>query len=135
MRESTEFPADRHRLLVIDDEPSVLRVLKLILGREYDVVTESSAVTALNRIVSGEQFDLIFSDLMMPQMNGMALLEELSRVAPAQASRVIFLTGGAPSQSARDFIAATRHERIDKPFETDEILALAARRLASGTPG
>ena len=54
---------------------------------------------------------------MMPQMTGMELHEAILRIDPAQARRMVFLTGGAFTQSARDFIEAVPNRRIEKPFD------------------
>jgi CheY-like chemotaxis protein len=124
----------RGRLLVVDDEPGVLRVLKLILGRHHDVFTEGLGDVALRRILGGEHFDLIFSDLMMPEMTGMELLAELRRAAPDQADRLVFLTGGAVTPAAQEFLATTTHDLIVKPFDVNEILAFVFRRLADSAP-
>jgi CheY-like chemotaxis protein len=124
----------RARLLIIDDEPGVLRVLKLILGRHHDLDTESKAEEALRRILSGERFDLIFTDLMMPGMTGIQLLEELTRAVPSQAERVVFLTGGAVTSEAQEFLANTTRDLIVKPFDADEMLAFISRRLNAVPP-
>jgi CheY-like chemotaxis protein len=120
----------RGRVLIIDDEPGVLRVLELILGRHHDLFTERTAAAALQRILAGELFDLILSDLMMPGMTGIALLKELTKVAPSQAKRLVFLSGGASTHEAREFLATTLHRLIEKPFDADEILNFVAARIA-----
>jgi CheY-like chemotaxis protein len=124
----------RGRLLIVDDEPGVLRVLNLILGRHHDLSTESKAEEALRRILSGERFDLIFTDLMMPGMTGIQLLEELTRGVPSQAERVVFLTGGAVTAEAQEFLANTTRDLIVKPFDADEMLAFISRRLNAVPP-
>ena len=126
--EGTRAPR-RGRLLIVDDEPGVLRVLNLILGRQHDLFTESTAVVALRRILSGERFDLIFSDLMMPVMTGIQLLKELTKSVPSQAERVVFLTGCAVTAEAQEFLATTTRDLIIKPFDADEMLAFIAGRL------
>jgi CheY-like chemotaxis protein len=122
----------RGRLLLVDDEPGVLRVLRLILGRHHELCTEENAEAALQRILAGQQFDVIFSDLMMPGMTGIALLKELTDVAPAQAKRLVFLTGGASTREAREFLATTSNRLIEKPFDADEILGFVSDRIAEG---
>jgi CheY-like chemotaxis protein len=119
----------RGRLLIVDDEPGVLRVLSLILGRHHDLSTESKAEEALRRILTGERFDLIFTDLMMPGMTGIQLLEELTRRVPNQAERVVFLTGGAVTREAQEFLATTARHLIVKPFDADEMLTFISSRL------
>jgi CheY-like chemotaxis protein len=79
--------------------------------------------------VAGEKFDLILCDLMMPEMTGMDLHRELSRVAPEQASRMIFLTGGAFTDKARQFLSETVKEYLEKPFDPVNLRAIVQRYL------
>ena len=78
------------------------------------------------RIASGERFDAILSDLMMPEVTGMEVHDELSRTAPDQARRMIFLTGGAFTERAREFLDGVPNPRIEKPFEITNLLAIIA---------
>jgi len=72
----------RGRILVVDDEKMVVSVIKRILSKEHDVVATVAAREALALCAAGEKFDLILCDLMMPEMTGMDLHRELSRVSP-----------------------------------------------------
>jgi signal transduction histidine kinase len=123
---ATEEPPRRLRVLVVDDEVTIGRALKRSLDRYHDVLTLTSGREALARIASGQRFDAILSDLMMPEVSGMEIFGELSRVAPDQAKRVIFLTGGAFTERAREFLDGVPNARIEKPFEIANILALIA---------
>ena len=100
----------RGRLLVVDDEPGVLRVLRLVLSPRHDLF------------------------LMMPGMNGIELIVELGRIAPSQAERLVFLTGGAVTPAAQEFLATTTHHLIVKPFDVEEILAFVSTRLTDASP-
>jgi nitrogen-specific signal transduction histidine kinase/ActR/RegA family two-component response regulator len=122
-------PARRLSVLVVDDEVAIGRALQRSLDRYHDVVVLTSGKEALSRIASGERFDVILSDLMMPEVTGLDLHEELCRIAPDQAERMIFLTGGAFTDRARDFLDRVPNPRLEKPFEVANILALIA-----GTP-
>jgi CheY-like chemotaxis protein len=110
----------------VDDEAAIGRVLERNLGQFHDVVVLTSGREALARIASGERFDAIISDLMMPEVTGIEIYEELSRVAPDQARRMIFLTGGAFTDRARQFLDGVANPRVDKPFVTANILAMIA---------
>lgn len=79
----------------------------------------------------GITFDLILCDLMMPDMTGMDLHRELSRVAPEQANKMIFLTGGAFTDTARHFLSETSKEHIEKPFDSANLRAIVQRHLRS----
>jgi CheY-like chemotaxis protein len=112
------------RVLVIDDEAIVTRVVERTLSSEHEVVALHGAREALERITAGERFDVILCDLMMPEMTGMDFHTELMASAPEQATAIIFLTGGAFSPRARDFLAVVRNPRLEKPFDTVHMRAL-----------
>ncbi|MEO8335286.1 MAG: response regulator, partial [bacterium] len=78
---------------------------------------------------AGEKFDLILCDLMMPEMTGMDLHRELMVIAPDQANKMIFLTGGAFTAGARAFLAEPPKEYIEKPFESSNLRAIVQRYL------
>ena len=83
---SAGSPRVKPRVLVVDDEAPQLEILRLILGSEgYDVVTAASgraALAALRR----QPFEVVLTDLKMPDLSGIALLEEILREQPAPAS-------------------------------------------------
>jgi signal transduction histidine kinase len=114
------------RVLVIDDEPAMGRALARALRDHMDVVSLTNAREALQRIVAGERFEVILSDVMMPELSGMDLHERISRIAPDQAQRMIFVTGGAFTQAARDFLDRVPNPRIEKPVEATNLLAIVA---------
>jgi CheY-like chemotaxis protein len=119
----------RGRILLVDDEESVARTVHRILSKEHDVTVMADAKRALALCTAGEQFDLILCDLMMPDMTGMDFHRELSRVAPQQANRMIFLTGGAFTETARQFLSETPKEYIEKPFAPANLRAIIRRHL------
>ncbi|MFL5356071.1 response regulator [Archangium sp.] len=125
----------RGRILVVDDEPMMGVAVRRTLQREHDVVTLTSAREAHARLVGGEHFDVILCDVMMPEMSGMELHQELSRHAPALAERMVFLTGGAFTPNARAFLEQAGIRRVDKPFSSRELRQLVQTMLASRPPG
>ena len=123
--------AGRSRVIIVDDEVAFGRALERSLGRYHDVVTTTSGREALARIASGERFDAIISDLMMPEVTGMEIYDELFCIAPDQAAKMVFLTGGAFTDRARDFLASIPNPCVEKPFELAnilEVIAAASRR-------
>jgi CheY-like chemotaxis protein len=124
----------RGRILVVDDEELVLRSVKRVLANEHDVTIIGSATEALALCAAGETFDLILCDLMMPEMTGMDLHGELSRVAPEHASRMIFITGGAFTEKARSFLTDPPKEQIEKPFQAANLRAIVQRYLRVALP-
>ena len=119
----------RGRILVVDDEALVLACVSRILSREHDLVTLVDAKAALALCQRGETFDLVLCDLMMPDMTGVELHRELARFSPAQAERMVFLTGGAFTPQARQFLATLPREHIEKPFAAAALRAIVRRNL------
>ncbi len=112
------------RVLVVDDEAAVCRALKRNLGRWYEVVALDRARDALELITGGQRFDAILCDLVMPEMTGPQFYKALSQMAPEQARRVTFMTGGAFTADSQEFLAATRHICVDKPLDMKRLLPL-----------
>jgi PAS domain S-box-containing protein len=117
----------RGRVLVVDDEPFVLRTLERILSPLHEVAVASSAPEALSRIADGVRFDAILCDVMMPGMNGMEFYRELERRFPALVSRVVFVTGGALVDEIRGFLEGVGALVVEKPFAPAQILDAVAR--------
>jgi len=120
-------------VLVIDDEPFITRVLQKGLSR-HDVVVASQARDALARIAQGETFDVILCDLMMPEISGIDVHEYLVREHPAIARRVVFMTGGAFTSKAKQFLSSVPNARIDKPFSLAQIAQLVDRQVDGPPP-
>jgi PAS domain S-box-containing protein len=104
------------RILVIDDEPLVAEAIQCMLAAVHDVVTHTNAKDALARIVRGERFDLILCDLIMPEMTGMDLYQQVLEHAPDAVSSIVLMTGGAATPLARQFMDSVPNPRIQKPF-------------------
>jgi CheY-like chemotaxis protein len=109
------------RVLIVDDQPTVCMVAERILASAHEVTAVTSAKDALRLIEGGERFDVILSDLMMPDMSGMDLHAQLLRVASEQAGKMVFMTGGAFSQEASAFLSQVLNPSIEKPFRPSEL--------------
>lgn len=109
---------------MVDDEPNVIRTLQHALETEHDVVALTKAHEAFQRIAAGERFDIIFCDLMMPEVSGMDFHTQLLHAVPEQADNVIFLTGGAFTPQARAYLDTVTNQRIAKPFDIKSLRAL-----------
>jgi len=131
-RPSTTPPAPkRGRLLVVDDEPMVGRAIRRMLGKEHDVVLPGRGADAIEAIKGGERFDVILCDLMMPDVTGMDLYETLHRDVPAEAERIIFLTGGAFTPAARAFLDRLPGRWLEKPFDPNKLRAALRERIGA----
>ena len=120
--------ARRGAVLVIDDDPVILSTLARVLRADFDVVTVASAKGALERI-GKESFDVILCDLMMPEMTGMELHALVTAAAPAEAEKMIFLTGGAFTPRAQKFLDDVANLRLEKPFDTKQLRAFIRERV------
>lgn len=117
-------PGRRGRILVVDDEPLLRAALQRMLSPEHDVVAVTSGLGAIERVSDGERFDVILCDLMMPEVTGMDLHAELLRLAPDQADKVIFMTGGAFTSRGREFLDKVLNPRVEKPFDVSVVRGL-----------
>jgi nitrogen-specific signal transduction histidine kinase len=122
-------PALRGKVLVIDDEKDLTDVTCDGLSSLHDVRTTQDARQALEWIAAGERFDLILCDMMMPLMTGMEFHTRLSALVPEQAERVVFMTGGAFTSRAREFLARLPNLRLEKPFDLGHILGMVSAQL------
>jgi signal transduction histidine kinase/CheY-like chemotaxis protein len=120
----------RGRLLIVDDEPVLAETLAQLLEEEdHEVEQTSSARDALERIRKGSSYDVILCDLMMPELTGMQFHEAVDGLSPQQAQRILFMTGGAFTPAARDFLTRVTNPRITKPFQLEELERLLAPML------
>jgi PAS domain S-box-containing protein len=113
------------RVLVVDDEPLIGRVVARCLGRDHVVQSVTTGREALDTLMTAEPYDVVFLDVMMPDMSGIDVYRALERDAPGRLSRVVFLTGGAFTAEARSFLDRVPNRRVHKPFEARELRAVA----------
>ena len=125
----TRTGARRGRILVIDDEAVIATTIKRCLMRDHDVITTQDPHEAVRLVRSGKLFDAILCDLMMPDITGMDVFEQLTEVAPDQAARMIFITGGAFTAAARAFLDRTKNEVIEKPIDVAGLRAVVSERV------
>jgi CheY-like chemotaxis protein len=117
-------PVRRGRILVVDDDPLVGSALRRMLSVDHTVTTKTSARDALAHLRAGEPCDIVICDVMMPEMTGIELHAELERTDPATADKIVFMTGGAFTPSARAFLEKVRNPRVDKPIDWPALKAL-----------
>ncbi len=107
----------RRRLLVIEDEPTLARAFQRMLRATHDVTITLSGREALARLQGGERFDAILCDLLMPEMTGMDFHAEIRKTLPGLEKRIIFMTGGAFTPRAREFLNEVTNPYLSKPFD------------------
>jgi len=112
-------------VLVVDDEELLAKSCKQILSSEgYQVTTETRGKVALD-LIRRHQPDVILTDLMLPDMDGMALLREARQVAPD--ALIIMITGFATVDSSVEAIQAGAYDYIPKPFTATQLRILVGR--------
>ncbi|MCK6569800.1 ATP-binding protein [Myxococcota bacterium] len=117
------IPDAAPRVLVVDDEPRIAASISRLFAREMHVQGEASARRALARLGDDPMFDAVVCDLMMPEMGGIELYEEIRHRWPKLARRVVFLTGGAFTPEAAAFLEAVPNPVLSKPFDPEELRA------------
>lgn len=117
VRENQRLP----RVLIVDDEPLIGTTLKVLLADEHDVTVAKSGSEAREVLQKDPGYDVILCDLMMPEVSGMELFAWLCTEAPKLSKRMIFMTGGVFTEEARAFLASVPNDRIEKPFDHDEL--------------
>jgi PAS domain S-box-containing protein len=121
------------RVLIIDDDRQVTASMA-ILFEGNDVHVVHSGQDGLARLLAGEEYDWIFCDLMMRDLSGMDLFEQARRARPGLEQRFIFMTGGAFTVRAREFVAQVKCPCLAKPFHPHQVVAALRRRPASAPP-
>ena len=120
---------DAARILIIDDEHLLGRTLRLAFHGDHELTVVTSGREALERLSRDANFDLVLCDLMMPEMSGMAVYEQITQRFPALADRVVFMTGGAFTDEARDFLDRHPDAQLEKPFDISDVQRMLQRML------
>jgi len=128
-RASREPALPKRRILVIDDEPLFGTAIRRLLQGEHDVTLVLSGREAV-RLLGESEFDMILCDLMMPEVSGIDVYNEVRRYKPGFERKIAFMTGGAFTSAARQFLDGLPNPRLDKPFTKDEIRALILSLLS-----
>ena len=111
------------RVLIVDDEPAILRALSRVLSG-YQVTRALSGKEAITHIEHEGPFDVVFCDVMMPELSGIDVYERAKQVCPGQEQRIVFITGGAFTEQAARFIDSIDNPKLGKPFDAGEVRAL-----------
>ncbi|AKQ70791.1 sensor histidine kinase [Myxococcus hansupus] len=121
----------RGRVLVVDDEPRLAQSMRLLLEPYHDVVTTTRGGEALALVDAGHRFDVILCDLQMPETDGSAVYQHLCAHAPDQASRVVFISGGAYTPESRAFIDSVPTRVLEKPVRPDVLMGTVDAAMAA----
>ena len=117
----TQAKAHRRTVLIVDDEAELRETLaQILMGAGHRVVAVGSGREALDRLAA-QRFDVILTDMRMPDLDGRALYQEIERRWPRLAARVVFVTGDTLSSTLRDFVTESGRPVIEKPFLPSEV--------------
>jgi CheY-like chemotaxis protein len=119
--------ARRARVLVVDDEPRIGSAIARILSPVHEVTAVHTATEAIDRLESGEDYDVILCDLMMPQMSGADLYRSLEARVPRFTSRMVFMTGGPFSMRGASLLETVPNRRLEKPFSPETLRAVVEK--------
>ncbi|MDZ4199265.1 MAG: sigma-54 dependent transcriptional regulator [Kiritimatiellia bacterium] len=115
------------RILVVDDEPSILNVLTTLLRKQKHETTPANSGAAALELIEKESFDLVLSDIKMEPIDGLQLLNAIRKRAPSTV--VILLTGYGSIKTAVDAMRGGAFDYITKPFKVDELMVTVERAL------
>ncbi|MBI2377882.1 MAG: PAS domain S-box protein [Deltaproteobacteria bacterium] len=128
---ASEASAVRGRILVVDDELGIRKAISRLLSADHEIATAASGKEARALLENDSAFDVIFCDLMMPDMSGMELHSWLTARSPPLAARVVFITGGAFTPGAAAYLAKVGNLRVEKPFDALVLKGLANERVSA----
>ncbi|MBF8301254.1 MAG: zraR 3, partial [Acidobacteria bacterium] len=114
-------------ILLADDEEKLLKRLGRALRDEGHDVVEATTAREAQRHLKERAFDLLVVDNVMPGMTGLELVRELAQIAPAERPQIVMMTAHASTQIRREAFKLGVEDFLEKPFEVDELIALARR--------
>jgi CheY-like chemotaxis protein len=122
--------SERAQVLVVDDESIIAQLIADVLSSEgYDVDTAPHGLAALESI-ERRTYDLILSDLRMPELDGLGLYREIERRRPDLLRRFVFITGTSEHADYQGFIDDVKAPVLTKPFDMSELQRVARDILA-----
>lgn len=121
-----------HRILVVDDEPHLERLIRIRMRREirsgqFEFGFATNGVEALARLSSDKQYDIVLSDINMPQMDGLALLEQIPRVAPDV--RAVIVSAYGDMKNIRTAMNRGAFDFVTKPIDFADLRITIDRTL------
>jgi CheY-like chemotaxis protein len=120
------MPRARPRIAVVDDERPYAWAAGFALGDDFDVVPMTSPRELVTAVERGEQFDLILSDVQMPEMGGVQLYRLIRLISPPQSERVFFVTGFLDDALVP---AELRGRLVEKPTTAENLVAFVRDKL------
>jgi CheY-like chemotaxis protein len=127
VRSSAQESVARPRVWIVDDEIVLAGAIGRLLQSKYEVTVTNGPHDVLLRLATGETFDVMVCDVMMPEMTGVELADRIETHWPQLAPRIVFMSGGALSPSLSTVATADDRLFIAKPFLSSELHEIVAR--------
>jgi two-component system, NtrC family, response regulator AtoC len=122
----------RGSILLADDEEKILKRLGRALRDEGHEVVEASSGREAQRLLAERSFDLFVVDNLMPGLTGLELIREVAATMPeTERPQIVMMTAQGSTQIVREAFKLGVEDFLEKPFEIDELLALATRSVRS----
>lgn len=112
------------KILAIDDEATIRKLLAVYLGKQYEVITKSDGLEALKWMQEGNRPDLIICDIQMPNMNGYEFVDNIRSSGLFRDIPLLMLSGEEESSTRIKFYKMRVKNFITKPFNPEELLVL-----------
>ena len=119
----------RGRVLIVDDEPAIRKILARILankGHQAQTVSNGKAALAM---LQEKGYDLLVADLKMSGISGMELYQTLKRKRSEMADKTVFITGDTMTEETNEFLTSSGRPYLAKPFTPMEFLDIIEREL------
>lgn len=131
---ATPAPPRQASLLLIDDDESILKILQTALGsQDYQLELANSARKAM-QLLGRDDYDLVISDVRMPEFDGKQLFAFLDQNLPEYRSRVIFVTGDTANDETKLFLEQSHCPYLTKPLDLPKLLELVKVQLQRNSP-
>ncbi|MFH2054628.1 MAG: response regulator, partial [bacterium] len=118
------------KILIVDDDPQLCNILRNLLEHQGHQIETAETMTAANSVMDEALFDLVVTDLMLPDGSGIDIIKKISSTTPD--TSVIMLTGHGSVDTAVDALKLGAADYITKPFNNDELLTTIDRALEAG---
>lgn len=129
MGQPPPIPGSRPRILIVEDDQDLLKMMQRMLGAIADIATATDGEQALKQLATGTPPDLLITDWMMPRKDGLTLVKEMKQHEQLKQIPVVILTA---KTGPRDVIAGinsgARHY-LTKPFKPDELISKVKKVL------
>jgi signal transduction histidine kinase len=119
------------RVMVIDDEEAIGRVVARAFSKRHQVTVVQRAVDAFARFAAGDRYDLVLCDLLMPSVSGPEVHATIAARWPELLPSLVFMTGGAFTPATAEFVGRALTPLLHKPFRAADVAALLDQRLGA----